>query len=192
MSTNILKSVILFGSRNIYRTNHSFTGTSPSNLFRRTAGKRPVVLVLSRGFVFIVAYMVLYERVVRQRTVELGQPLPFHLKFRLVILLCLRQTQSSPQRTTYRHFRTLFSMLKRIRSNQTLLNPRNALNSNRKQSMNNTVEPPTTSSDSNSSPVSGDTNFCILKAIWTAKNPVFFFPSNFFCHFEIRAPRAIN
>ena len=62
--------------------------------------------------------MVLYERVVRQRTVELGQPLPFHPKFRLVILLCLRQTQSSPQRTTYRHFRTLFSILKRIRSNQ--------------------------------------------------------------------------
>ena len=78
MSTNILKSVILFGSKNIYRTNHSFTGTSPSILFRRTAGKRPVVLVLSRGFVFIVAYMVLHERVVRQRTVELGQPLPFH------------------------------------------------------------------------------------------------------------------
>ena len=45
----------LYG-RNIYRTNHSFTGTSPSNLLRRTAGKRPVVLVLSRGFVFI-AYM---------------------------------------------------------------------------------------------------------------------------------------
>ena len=117
VSTNILKSVILFGSRNIYRTNHSFTGISPLNLFRRTAGKRPVVLVLSCGFVFIVAYMVLYERVVRQRTIELGQPLPFHPKFRLVILLCLRQTQSSPQRTTYRHFRTLFSILKRIRSN---------------------------------------------------------------------------
>ena len=80
-------------------------------------------------------------------------------KFHLVILLCLRQTQSSPQRTTHRHFRTLFSIIKRIRSNQTLLNPRNTLNSNRKQSMNNTVEPPTTSSDSNSSPVSGDTIF---------------------------------
>ena len=149
-------------------------------------------MTVSRGLVFIAYYD---ERVARQRMVELGQPLPFHPKFRLAIfiLLCLRQTQSSPQRTTYRLFRTLFSILKRIRSTQTLLNPRNTLNSNRKQSITNTVEPLTTSSDSNSSPVSGATILTFLRQFGQQnKNRFFFFLSNFFCHFEIRAPRAIN